>query len=78
MFDLGIVGFVDWGRRLVTSVQEISDTVRFLAGSDGNPDRIALYCEEHGLRNGDAFNGIEGVVIAGHSASCATDVMGTV
>ena len=78
VFDLGIVGFVDWGRRLVTSVQEISDTVRFFAGSDGNPDRIALYSEEHGLRNGDAFNGIEGVVIAGHSASWATDVMGTV
>lgn len=77
MFDLGIVGFVAWGRRLVTSVQGKSDTVRFVTGSDSNPDKIAPYCEEHGLRNGDAFNGIEGVVIAGHSASRATDVMGT-
>ena len=46
-----------------------------MAGSGRNPDKIAPFCEEHGLRNGDAF---DGVVIADHTASHATHTLDAV
>ena len=78
MFDLRIVGFGAKSRILVASVPGESDTVRFLACSASNPDKIMPFCEEHSLRNGDIFNGVEGVVIAGHAASHATYAMDAV
>ena len=73
MFDLAIVGLGAWGKRLVASVQAKSDTVRFVSASARNPSKIAPFCEEHGLRVGDIYEGVDGVVVAGHAASHATD-----
>lgn len=75
MFDLAIVGLGAWGRRLVTSVQGKSDSVRFVSASARNTAKIAPFCEEHDLRVGDVYDGVDGVVIAGHAASHATDAL---
>ena len=78
MFDLAIVGLGAWGRQLVTSVQGKSDTIRFVSASARSPSKISPFCEEHGLRIGDVYDGVDGVVVAGHAASHATDALDVV
>ena len=78
MFDLAVIGLGAWGRRLVTSVQGKSDSVRFVATSVRTPSKIAPFCDEHGLRVGDALKDVDCVVVAGHAASHATDALDAV
>ena len=78
MFDLAVIGLGAWGRRLVTSVQGKSDSVRFVATSVRTPSKIAPFCDEHGLRVGDALKDVDCLVVAGHAASHATDALDAV
>ncbi|MGB0629202.1 MAG: Gfo/Idh/MocA family protein [Alphaproteobacteria bacterium] len=75
MFNLAMVGLGVWGKRLVTSVQGKSDTVRFVSASARSVSKIAPFCEEHGLRVGDLYKDVDGVVVAGHAASHASDAL---
>ena len=75
MFDLAIVGLGAWGKRLVTSVQGKSDTVRFVSATARSVTKIVPFCEEHGLRIGDIYKDVDGVVVAGHAASHASDAL---
>ena len=79
MFNLGIVGLGAWGKRLVNSVQDRSDSVRFVAASTRTPSKVTDFCAEKGLRlTGEAdepFDDADGVVICGHAAYHASDAL---
>ena len=49
MLNAAICGLGRWGRTLVDSVQGKSDTIRFVAGSAGSPDKHRDYCAENGI-----------------------------
>ena len=78
MFNLAIAGLGAWGKRLVTSVQGRSESVRFVSASARSVSRIAPFCEEHGLRVGDLYKDVDGVVVAGHAAAHASDALDAV
>lgn len=49
MLNAAICGLGRWGRTLVDSVQDKSDTIRFVAGCANSPDKHHEYCDEKGL-----------------------------
>ncbi|MEK9661122.1 MAG: Gfo/Idh/MocA family oxidoreductase, partial [Alphaproteobacteria bacterium] len=55
MLNAAICGLGRWGRTLVDSVQDKSETIRFVAGSAGSPDKHRDYCSEKGLILHDSF-----------------------
>ena len=79
MFNLGIVGLGAWGKRLVGSVQGKSDSARFTAAATRTPAKVADFCAQHDIRlAGDAddiYDGVDGVVVAGHAAYHAADAL---
>jgi len=52
MIDLAIVGLGGWGRRLVESVQGVSDKVRFTHAVVTRPEKSREFADKHGLALG--------------------------
>jgi predicted dehydrogenase len=71
MINLGIAGLGGWGKNLVKSVQNKSDTVRFAVAATRTPAKVADFCSEHDVRLADDLSmvledaAIDGVVVAG-------------
>jgi predicted dehydrogenase len=70
MIRAGIAGLGHWGRTMVESVHGTSREFQFAAASTRNPERIAHYCDQHGMRVVTGFdalladNTLDAVVIA--------------
>lgn len=70
MLNAAICGLGRWGRTLVDSVQGKSETIRFVAGAAGSPDRHRDYCTDKALRLFDDYDAlladpeIEAIVLA--------------
>ncbi len=71
MINLAIIGLGGWGRRVVGSVQNKSDDVRFSHAVTRTPAKARDFATEHGLELGDRADSvlgnpaIDGVVVAG-------------
>lgn len=55
MINAGIAGLGRWGKRLVGSVQNTSDKIRFVAGCTGHREAAETYCREAGIELYDGF-----------------------
>lgn len=79
MFKLGIVGLGAWGKRLVNSVHDKSDTVAFTAAATRTPSKIAEFAAERNIRVTEAatdiYGDVDGIVVAGHAAFHASDAI---
>jgi predicted dehydrogenase len=77
VFKLGIVGLGAWGKRLVNSVHDKSDSVRFVAAATRTPAKVADFAAERGIEvadNADAiYDKVDGIVVAGHAALHGAD-----
>lgn len=77
MFNLGIVGLGAWGKRLVNAVQGKSDTVQFTAAATRTPSKVADFAGERNIKVTDTaeaiYDGVDGIVVAGHAAWHAAD-----
>jgi predicted dehydrogenase len=49
MLNVGIIGLGGWGRRLVESVQDKSDRIRFTAAVTGTPAKAEAFAAKHGF-----------------------------
>ena len=71
MMNLAIVGLDSWGQRLVSSVQGLSDRVRFSTAVVTRPDAVRAFAAEKGLAVSDDYAAvladpsIDGVVSSG-------------
>lgn len=69
MFNLAIIGLGAWGKRLVDSVQENSDSVGFKTAVTRTPAKVAEFAAGHGIELGDDYQAIlddaaiDGVVV---------------
>lgn len=81
MMGLGILGLGSWGRRTVNSVHGKSETVRFVAGFNRTPSKVADFAAERNIRlSGDIEDvlsdpEVEGVVVVGPAALHAPQAM---
>ena len=55
MIRAAIVGMGTWGQNLVTSVQEKSDTISFVAGTTRTPAKAMAFAAKHGIRMVDTY-----------------------
>lgn len=58
MFDLAIIGLGGWGKRLIDSVQENSDSVSFKRAVTRTPAKAADFAAGHGIELGDDYRAI--------------------
>ncbi len=69
MFNLAIIGLGAWGKRLVDSVQQNSESVRFKTAVTRTPAKVAEFTAGHGIELGDDYRAIlddaaiDGVVV---------------
>lgn len=79
MFKLGIVGLGAWGKRLVSSVNGKSDSVKFTAAATRSPAKVADFAAERDISVSDSaeaiYGDVDGIVVAGHAAYHASDAM---
>lgn len=81
MLNLALIGLGAWGRRLVDSVHDKTDTVRFTVATARSPGKVQDFCGERGIRvtdaNADALAdpAVDAVVVAGYGGSHASDAM---
>ena len=71
MFNLAIIGLGAWGKRLINSVQDRSDTVRFSRAVTRTIAKAEEFAVEHELKLGDDYGAalndksIDGIVVCG-------------
>ena len=58
MFNLAIMGLGAWGKRLINSVQENSETVTFRKAVTRTPSKVVDFTAGHGIELGDDFRAI--------------------
>lgn len=79
MYKLAMAGLGAWGRRLIGSVQDKSDSVHFVAAATRAPSKVADFCAERNIRltadADDRFDDADAVVVAGHAAFHASDAL---
>ena len=84
MFNVAIVGFGAWGRRLVSAVQGKSDRIRFTAAMTRTPSRVREFATGHGIALRDnltellADRSIGGVVVSGPAGIHAEHAMAAI